>query len=453
MDKLRIVKTLMMIHFLGSVGDKFRNERAFNGWYRREVNKYSFHPVVLDVLKRHEPQDLKQLIFEYPHASVTDPSRLSYTESSAKGEQDRQTITTFNRYIRRHFPALADHEIRDYGTKCKVDIFEMWNTSDLIVFAAQEGPRSCMTWGSQYTPKVLWNSESTESINEYHPYRVYDPELGWKMAVRLSPDKNQILGRCLVYEPHKAFVRSFKRGKDYSYSDESLEVWLTEQGYTKEDNYPENTYILHIEKYGEPLLPYLDGDWQDVESAGRDKFVIVSRGDYTCDNTDGRGSNTNQEECSHCGDMCDPDDLRETDDADYGLVCYHCRGNYFVDAISRGGRELFIHENNVIYDRYDNAYDSSYLVDNNIVELYDGSFADMSDGDIHKCILTGEYFCEDDENFVQVEGEWYPTEADQIYRCSIDGEFYLEETNPSVPNEDGFKVNPKNIVQEEIQNV
>lgn len=385
-NKARIINALVLMNFLNKVSDRYAQteDRSKFNWYKRESNKYEFHPVILDILKNHEPADLKTLVFEYPHASINDPSRLSYTESDSKGLADRQTVTTFNRYVRRHFPSLADHEVRDYGTKCTVDHFEFWTTLDEIVFAAQVGPRSCMTWNSEYTPSIKWHSSLDEqrgSVRYNHPYRVYDPSLGWKMAVRLNPEKTEILGRCLVYEPGKCFVRSFKKGKDYSYSDESLEFFLTEAGYEHQSYWLRGTKIAKIQRNGDYLLPYLDGDHQGV-SVYSDYCEIVpdDEAEYICDNTNGIGSSSRTEECTCCGEYVEADQLGETDDEDYGLVCEGCRDYRFNFArYNTSGGENFIHEDNIVYDIYDDPYDVRFADRIGLIETSYGNWALLSE--------------------------------------------------------------------------
>jgi len=348
-------------------------------WYYREVNRYPFHPVLLEVLTVHSPVNIRQLALEYPHASIMTEGNVAYTRDEAAGKADRQTVTTFNRYIRKHFPQLKDHEIRDYGTKCSHAKFEMRTTVQEIVDSARYGPRSCMNL-------------SHLDVSE-HPYQVYAPELGWAVAVRLTGENDQIDGRALVKLDDKIFVRSFRRGEDYSYSDEALEVWLKDQGFTHETEWPEGTKLELIKNNNDEIIcPYIDGDNQYVD-VYTDHLKIVSCGEYEATTTAGLLEEANRYCCVECGNMFPEDDVRYVDSAD-DYVCEDCLDNHYVYAHGRYGEDYY-HENDVIYCESDGEhYVESRCRDFGIVQVMD----------------TAEYYSEEDNEaivYCHSDEEWY----------------------------------------------
>ena len=82
-------------------------------WFFDLRGRFSLHPVVEHLVKAYRPNDWQQLLLEHPHASESDPNRLAYTRDEAAGKADRQTITSVGKYIKRHWPALPDHVLRD----------------------------------------------------------------------------------------------------------------------------------------------------------------------------------------------------------------------------------------------------------------------------------------------------------------------------------------------------
>ncbi len=345
--------------------------RLTREWHRREQDNYAFHPVIREVMKKFRPADYLLLALEYPHQSVRDAANVAYTQNERNGVADRQTVTTFGRYIRKHFPDMKDHEVRDYATKCIGDIFEIWETSDDIVKSVQLGPKSCMSWSSCYTP-----GNSDYNPHELHPYRVYDPALGWKSVVRLDPNTRQINGRGLVYHgednSQKIFVRTYKRGSDYSYADEALEMWLKESGYSHLEEWPDGTKMKLIPFRNSVLAPYIDGGTQNAEPVGN-HLVVRYNGKYDCTSTEGVPYNDdNSSECSCCEEYYDEDDMCWVEDGNTH-VCDGCREEYYVEAMGRRYSEWY-HVDSCIRTVSGDYYHEDCFEYHDIVELEDGRY-------------------------------------------------------------------------------
>ena len=92
-------------------------------WYRRESwriinltqplpSPLGLHPAVYDALLQYSPISWHAVVLELPHIA-TDGVRVAYTRNDEHGEQNRQTVTTVGKYLKRHFPDLRDDVIRD----------------------------------------------------------------------------------------------------------------------------------------------------------------------------------------------------------------------------------------------------------------------------------------------------------------------------------------------------
>jgi hypothetical protein len=338
-----------------------RTTLASNSWHRALQQRFTFHPAIDKLLGNYRPHDWHLLVMEYPHQSETDRSRIAYTQSVRKGEADIQTVTSLGKYIRRHFPDVSDHVIRDAVAAYSVTGCKIVRTMAEMIYHLHRGPTSCMQ-------KPSWD------INE-HPYQAYCPTLGWGMAVREAG--GDTVGRALVNERTKSYVRTYLKRESFSHSDHDLEAWLQEQGYSKASDW-ENTHLKYIERRNNDFLaPYIDGDLKDVDETvgvdGQRVLVVREGGEWRCDQTCGNPSSNSGNECEDCGERCSEDDGYWVGRGEDRFVCDNCRDNGWTYAYSRGGRERYIESDQTAYVGGD-YYDTDYLSDNNIVELDNGDY-------------------------------------------------------------------------------
>lgn len=368
-------------------------------WHRELQRKSSdTHPAVRAVLEGGwAPADLNALVLEWPTVSE-DGTRLAYTQSEAKGEREMRTVTTPGRYIRRHWPLLTDDYIRDVVARV-VARCELRSTTEEIVQAAQEGPRSCMRFSSGHIE---------DELDGHHPYEVYAPKFGWRIAVRIQNDS--IDGRALVLMPSKDapvkgetlkgawFVRSYARspGDGYSSSDTALEAWLVHNGASKVDDWSDcgdsSPRLARIQVDRVLLMPYLDGSAQRVSDDG-DELRIESDGEIEADRTSGY-ARSDYLVCDDCGDEEPEEDGTWVGYRSDRWVCSSCVNGYTY-AYGRGGDQYYIPDEDTVY--FDGShYHRAYLADNDVVELDDG-YARLSDTFI--CPV-------DDRRYRDEEGVW-----------------------------------------------
>jgi len=377
-------------------------------WFKREWDKHGLHPAVHDSFLTYRPDDWHQLLLEWPHKSITDPNRVAYTENERKGEADRQTITTLGKYLRRHFSHMPDHELRDIVARHSYSgSIEIVDYLPNMIEAVMNGPSSCMT--------RHFNIRCDDG-EQRHPYAVYDPALGWSMAVRVENGK--ILGRCLLYtDPetqYKCFVRSYKRNPDersHSGVDEAIEAYLKSIGFEKRGGWPEDAKLSYYKLSGnsnEFLAPYIDGDERQVDIYSDMYLTISPNGEYCCDNTDGR-CGAPLCSCEDCGAaIYDEDDQYCVGRGEDTTVCPRCFDEYTY-VYGRRGYQYYVH-NDYIVEADGEYYDEDYLDDNSIVELEDGGYTHS-----------------DNATFIESADAWYPSDSDEICYAADTEQYELKE--------------------------
>lgn len=350
-------------------------------WHRREQQASELHPELYRIIVQYPAPDLAPIIdlcAQWPHISKTDPTKVAFTENETKGEADRQTVTTFGRYVRKFYSpyVISDHALRDMASMLKPDTFAFTTDGDEIYRAVTHGPHSCMS-----------DSDKWDSYDN-HPYRVYNVEMGWRLAVRYGAD-NSVQGRCWVCNDR--FVRSYKKCPNggYSHSDEALETWLRGQNIEKVGAWSDVNARIEIiqtnNRWGNPSIvaPYLDGHADRVDEDG---YIVDDSEDtsyYRCCNTNGHSEelqDCNRYECSHCGDMHD----ESTYENEGVYIGRHrdswvgpCCEEEYTRVYGRRGDEYYISNDEAIRAEDGCYYDPDYLSDNDIVMVTMGKSADL----------------------------------------------------------------------------
>lgn len=427
--------------------------RTYDGrpWFTQQRMRHQLHPAVFDMMTDHlyRPQNWQQLLLEWPHKALTDPNRLAYTrdERSAMhgGDSDiKAQVTTIGKYLTRHFPDAPSNLIRDIAAKYTYGgSTEITKDLNRMVHAVMAGPRSCMS--SDFDIEC-------DDKERRHPYAVYDPDLGWGMAVRTDTD-GMVLGRCLVHESDegKGFVRSYKRERDYSShsgSDESIEAYLQGLGYAKWRGWPAGVHVMRypLRRDSGFLMPYIDGNCQHVAEDGDDVFRISSYDGYEASNTSGM-LNSYDHTCDDCGAGFHDGDGAWTGIHEENHVCQSCLENDYTYAYSRRGNQYYIHSDDAI-NVGGEYYDVNYLSDNSIVELHDGEYEHTDnavyvesedayfrndDDDICYAEDTGRYEMTEDCWQCTESGNWYTDDEDNV---EIDGDLYHPDHAPEVEEDE-----------------
>lgn len=422
--------------------DEWTQTYAGRPWFAREYKKHQFHPAVLDIMLEHlyQPNAWGLLVLEWPHRAATDPNRLAYTRDERSGEQDRQTVTTIGKYLTRHFEGVPDNVIRDIVAQYTYSGgITLTDDSQCMVDAVINGPRSCMS----HSFDIL-----AMDGKRLHPYAVYDPSLGWRMAIRKDND-GLVLGRCLVWhDPDntdgKVFVRSYKRERNEhssSGADEAIEAWLKSQGYIKERQWPDGTPIMQIElRSGGWLMPYIDGNTQHVNE---ETFTIDRHGEIEASSTGGTAQAGNCT-CDDCGARFNDDDEGGwTGIWEDNHVCQNCLDDDYTYAYSRRGNQYYIRNDEVI-EVNGEYYHTDYLSDNEIVELANGDYEHM-DNAVFIESADAYYHC-DDEDICFAEDTGQHELVEDCWQCEASCKWYTDGTD--YVEVDGDKYHPDNAPEQ-----
>ena len=272
------------------------------------------------------------------------------------------------------------------------------HTTAEMIYHLHRGPGSCMVWGGS-------------DVDE-HPYQTYDPKYGWHMCVHVEGDDT--IGRALCYQSgnEKFYVRTYRKTSGQSSRDENMEAWLAEQGYEHRDGW-HGCFLARLPGIGccDFLAPYLDGDARHVDTThlnGERCLVITDSGEYECCNTDGTYDDADMQTCESCSDRVREGDGYWVGRHEDALVCEYCRDEYYRYGYGRGGRQYYIHQDDTVYvESQDEWYHDSYLDDNDIIELENGTY-------------------EHEDNAVEIDGEWYHLEDDDIV-CLDNGDYALRD--------------------------
>lgn len=417
-------------------------------WFAREYNKHQFHPAVMDMMLEHlyKPKAWGLLLLEWPHRAESDPNRLAYTRDERSGEQNRQVLTSIGKYLTRHFEGVPDNVIRDIVAQYSYSGgITLTDDSQCMVDAVINGPRSCM---SHSFDLLAVDGE------RLHPYAVYDPSLGWRMAIRKDND-GLVLGRCLVWHDDdadagldapngKLFVRSYKRERNeqaHSGTDEAIEAWLKSQGYIKRSAWPDGTPLMRIElRSGGWLMPYIDGNTQSVDE---ETFTIDCNGYISASNTGGTAEVGNCD-CDDCGARFDDEDEGGwTGIYEDNHVCQSCLDNAYTYAYSRRGNQYYIRSDDVVYIDGE-YYDINYLSDNDIVELANGEYEHM-DNAIYIESADAYYHCDDDD-ICYAEDTGRHELVEDCWQCEASSKWYTDGTD--YVEVDGDKYHPDNAPEQ-----
>lgn len=373
------------------------------------------HEGVYLALGQSDPADLQALARENPSLASDNLSVAFYQNVEKIGKT--RTVAKIGKYIKRHWPTLADNIIRDIVARCDCGEIKIISELSEIIATVQNGPYSCMKMSGKAPGE--------------HPYNVYDPCYGWHLAVRIKDGVT--LGRALLNGSNFVRVYAYMESDIYAPNpDFALQSKLESMGYKKVDSW-DNLRLAKITNQDDDyLMPYLDGSTQSVKDCG-DYWQITRRGEYECRSTDGVLENdTDCYYCCHCGAR-----IRIDRDASYstqdGEICESCGEGYvYIDEfrVSVNGRDRWIGGYHVpSEDAFE--HDGSYYLTEYASEL---GFVLCANDDylpIDDCIFDidseewyqdGEHdlkYCEDDGNY----------HSEYFWQCSISGNYYHETIN------------------------
>jgi hypothetical protein len=406
----------------------FRSSALYrHTWMRRVISDYpESSPAVLlaycQLCASGTPEELDTLVDaildEWPTVAKDDASKLAYTRSPEHGEQGRRTKTTVGKWFARVLPGVfggraMDALIAAHGAAAAT--LEFWDDVEQIIDHMRGARAEGCDFDSCMTSRTLPHA--------CHPYRVYAPELGWRLCImRVGGD---IAGRCLVNG--KQYVRCY--GTDSS-KIKMMKDLLATAGYAGDAGW-EGARIRAIWDGADLVGPYIDGTVfygsvdGDTIDLTNDRYA-----DYRFRKTDGFATenHTGQVELAD-GGWVDEDDAvfiggdwyRIEDAVELHNGAYALR----EDAVALANGEYALHEDavelvNGDYVLREDAVElanGAYVLREDCVELHDGYYAlredavELANGEYALLddaveLVNGDYVLRDDA--VQLEsGDWH----------------------------------------------
>lgn len=456
------------------------------------------------------PVNTHQLALEWPHQSQSDQGKVAYTRQEADATRilleatnprhsfdQKYTVTSLTKYLKRHWPQLPDHIIRDVDARFNPTVVCKTETDyRRVICIVNAGPRSCMTTAYGSIPFLdrddakaqAWfaDPESEEPDWDRHPYTVYRAKYGWSLAYRTETrgGDTSIAARALVYlgeaTSKPCYVRSYGDGG----RDPLLENYLEAQGIEKRSSWPEGAKMAAVEAPREGyMMPYIDGNMQRVEF--RDThFIMDSDGESATDTCGTIDPNGDAWTCDDCGER-----IYERNDEgttvgrhEDSRVCESCLEEYImVRGQSRWDnyRNYYVSSDNAVslvdaegdetgelvddrnppecYESTESRHgDSAYIHPDDAVVI-DGNFwprehddvvclaTDSPDGDSYALSGNAWYdgdgnWYHDDHEFIMYEGErWF---KDTAWQCEATGWWYPEHVDQEVDPVTGDTVHP-----------
>ena len=421
----------VVVHYAGALAGRY--------WHHREQNRGDIHNAVFRAWDCAQPDSTEQLVMEWPRVSKQGDHMIAYTRDEKYGEADRQLTTSVGKYLARHFPTLSSNVIRDIAALYVEAKIAITHDHAMMLEVIENGPGSCMSG----------ETEGFDHCGDHHPYEAYDPQYGWHMAYIKEGDR--FTGRALLNDDK--WVRTYRGSNQQSYSDtdERLNAWLREQGYSKASDW-EGFKLARINTRNDCgfVAPYLDGGSKDVD-LHRDHLLVVGSGDgeYNCCNTDGSADERNSCSCSCCGNRTSEDDLCSVGRHGDESVCSNCYSDEYTLVYGRRQEQYSIPNGDAI-EADGEYYDPEWLSDNGIVELHTGDYTHSDNATWIECASA--YYRSDDDDICYTkageyemrddcvelhDGEWCL--SDDAWCCEHSGDYYENEID-SVTTKGGKRI-------------
>lgn len=374
-----------------SLQDMIRAIRKWDAFRMPKAIRYALRSLGM-------PMDWHKLALEFP--ADADNGSISYFGSERKALQYHETLreafrttTTLGRYIRRHWPDVEDHLLRDIVALYGPAQVEIVTDMATMVEAAQRGPQSCMklNYADSGRDYIIYDDEHDEPSDEddsewykvdFHPYEAYDPALGWAMAITRKEGK--ISARAIIHQPTKSFVRSYGKDSEGSTcSDSAIEAYLKSKGYKFLAGWPQGVKLkaLPAGYRSGHILPYVDpAPSRAEENAKRFKYdesegvyVKDPKGDWVLESTNGKPDyDPSTGDCMDCGASTNGRYVFAGLNRDH-LVCQTCERAHYVSAYV-GSNSRWVRLSQTIQTRSGYFYTHQAVTDGTVVVLYDGEY-------------------------------------------------------------------------------
>lgn len=347
--------------------------------------------------KREETKD------HFAHVSTKDASKITFTESEAKGEIDRQAPPMKpGRYLRQFYGDVLDANritelTREYAAYTNTNPDELdellfARTEDEIEHVYLRGPESCMS------------HDESDYDTPFHPVRVY---AGFDLAIAYCKDEDgRIFARALCWPERKIYGRIYP-GRDpshYNFAEGDIEKHdrftetLRREGFSR-GKLDGARFSRQTDDWGAIVCPYIDGDQQ--VTVRRNCLVIGDDGSgtlYAADNTNGLLGDEIDErpQCDNCGERYDEGEGVTPEDRDFYTYCEDCAENVLHQCEATGA--YYRYQQNIVTLSDGTVWSREHFEDHGATCEQCESHERASDIDGHGCCSDCEPEEEEEEN-------------------------------------------------------
>lgn len=314
------------------------------------------------------------MVMHMVHVSTEDATQIAYYPTLDHIRRDRPVRTRLGRYLTEYQSVygLDEGQIKTISEKymSKIRAREGW-TVGFIEGNDEKG------WLSTY------NTEHVDScMKGERAVRVYAHE---HSVLRLAyvHDGAGVVARCIVRDEgdKTGWLRVYPDPNGYPQGRFLLD-YLTTNGYEKRTDL--DGVLLQAISYGNGYVcPYLDSGENgeqcvDTHQAHGKTFLICGEGDMGASNTNGYTEDTDDCECSCCGNSCDEDGLTYVESRG-DSICESCLEDYRCAIGRQSHSHNWVALDDCVYINGD-WYQTEYLNYHDIYQCdYDGDFYHIDD--------------------------------------------------------------------------
>jgi len=340
---------------------------------------------------------------------------------------------------------FSDKEWEMLSTGYKIESFKFTGFEDKYVYSEVKGESiQRMYHGSNYSNSNhdLGNScMRYDSCEDYFNIYTKNPD-NVSLAVITEGEDMQVAGRALLWKRLEGkavdkvyFDRIYANSnslylgmKSHLLSLGYTDLWEIAGAHLRNDDYAKVADLsLKIEHADFEYYPYTDSFRFLTLNPSGGGVLSTKSGDMTLNSTEGGWEEKEGGSCDCCGTSNSDLHYIERGSHRRENLCDDCSvySEYYDEYIAESDAVETEHDGYVLLDGAVRGYDMEWMLSDNAVLLYDSSFAHVDDDQLMESI-DGSRFIVGDENFVEIAGDWYHKDNDDVAYDDLTDEWMLQ---------------------------